>query len=106
MNTNETVELLPGQEQKTMPKGTIWVFIDQLPADATDLELQEFLAGIGVHLPLENICVAPKRHRMCNAIIGVPTSTVSMLLNWAINGALLRGKSLVQVREPRPKSER
>jgi hypothetical protein len=102
----DELERLPGQEHKQMPQGTTWVFVHQLPIDTTDAELQEFLAGIGIPLPLENICASPQRNRMCNAVIGIPSSTVSMLLNWAINNALFRGKSVVEVHEPRPKGAR
>jgi hypothetical protein len=94
----DEVERGPGQEEKQIPVGTTYLFIHQLPFDTTDAELQEFLAGIGISLPLENICVKPQHTRLCNAIVGIPPRTIAMLCNWAINDTKFRGKSLVELK--------
>jgi hypothetical protein len=92
-------EPLPGQEAKQMPSGQ-YMFVHQLPGDCTDVELQEFLASIGIPLPLENVAVTPYNGYMCGAVFSVPAETIAMLVNWAINGALLRGKSVVDAKAP------
>jgi hypothetical protein len=101
-------EPLPGQEKKQLPRNCAWMFAHFLPIDCTDAEVQEFFAGIGISLPLENFCVTPnsRDNAACNTAIGIPPKTVAMLVNWAINGARLRGLHGMEVKEPKPKGER
>jgi hypothetical protein len=101
---NDEREPLSGQSAKPMPPNTTWLFAHFLPFDLTDTELQKFFAEIGLGLPLENFAVTPHSQGTgCNAVIGIPQSTISMLVNWAINKVRLRGTHAVEVKEARSK---
>ncbi len=79
--------------EKKIPVGA-WLYFNRLPSDTTDVEFQEFLAVHGIDLPLENISVRQYENGSC-AKVTVPNDTVSCLINWAINGDKLRGKSVL-----------
>ncbi|HTQ59577.1 MAG TPA: hypothetical protein VMI32_05105 [Candidatus Solibacter sp.] len=64
---------------KQLPPG-LWISIHNLPADTTDIAVQEFLARYAIMLPLENISLAVYP-RGCFAKICITNEMVEGYLN-------------------------
>jgi hypothetical protein len=70
--------------EKTIPKGATWLYLNKLPRDITDAEIQAFMYERGLDLPLENISVRAYPNGS-SAKIAVSNEVVSTLVNWALS---------------------
>lgn len=80
-----------GSEYSELPVGT-WVFIQQVPYDATDESLAAFLYEHGLAIDADRIQIKnDNRDGRTSAIISVPNDVLIDLLHWAINNDSFNG---------------
>ncbi len=67
-------------ERKTLPTRHTWLSLLDLPIDATDQDVKEFLAASGLDLPLENIQMSDNPRTRQMAIIALSKHHVADLV--------------------------
>ena len=78
--------------EKVLPSGW-WIYFNRLPSRLTDLELQTFLAEIGLPLPLEQISIREYGDGSAAKIV-LQKDDVIPILNWMIDGKKLRERDV------------
>jgi hypothetical protein len=76
-----------------MPRG-FWFHLNHLPIGTTNESLSEWLASIGINIPVDHIDCKPNRSGSQSATVCYPQSTAIDLLKWALNGQLFNGQTI------------
>lgn len=74
-----------------LPEGH-WVFMRNVPYEATAEELSGFLCQHGLPIGPDRISLRRFDGHVTTALISVPHEVTAMLVDWALNGDELRGR--------------
>lgn len=81
-----------------LPSGLQWCRFNCLPSNITADEFREFLLERGLDIPTENISVLNYSGKYqdigSSAMVALPKHVLVTLVNWALDGAELRGKKV------------
>jgi hypothetical protein len=88
-----------------LPNG-YWVFFGNVPHEATELDLQLYLAQAGIDVGLDRISMknSMEDHR-ASALVSLPASEVCALVERAVYGRKFKGRDL-RITSPGVKKER